>query len=258
MTDLNIKEQLDKIVEDINENFVSEYEIAGQNVVEYIIQSRNTDLITKLKQLFVDLLVTGYTFYRVLPSPSGNNIDIECLDPLNVFPDLNYDSPYIHDSYRVVVRKYLTRNEILNKYGKYLSREDKEKVKELWRDHLESFNSIYVRGVTNSDGTPATDGIRAGEEVTPGYPEDRWRRYDNSIMPVYEVEWIETDKNLVEQRYQTVRIGEEIYVLHGKDSDAIRTKDAPNEVKLTVNGVWFNNRGAEPYSMVINCMVLQD
>jgi len=29
MTDLNIKEQLDKLVEDINENFVSEYEIAG-------------------------------------------------------------------------------------------------------------------------------------------------------------------------------------------------------------------------------------
>jgi len=29
MTDLNIKEQLDKLIEDINENFVSEYEIAG-------------------------------------------------------------------------------------------------------------------------------------------------------------------------------------------------------------------------------------
>jgi len=29
MTDLNIKEQLDKLVEDINENFISEYEIAG-------------------------------------------------------------------------------------------------------------------------------------------------------------------------------------------------------------------------------------
>jgi len=45
-------------------------------VIEYIIQSRNTDLITKLKQLFVDLLVTGYTFYRVLPSSSGKNIEI--------------------------------------------------------------------------------------------------------------------------------------------------------------------------------------
>jgi len=29
MTDLNIKEQLDKLIEDINENFISEYEIAG-------------------------------------------------------------------------------------------------------------------------------------------------------------------------------------------------------------------------------------
>jgi hypothetical protein len=29
MTDLNIKEQLDKLIEDINENFISQYEIAG-------------------------------------------------------------------------------------------------------------------------------------------------------------------------------------------------------------------------------------
>jgi len=29
MTDLNIKEQLDKLIEDINDNFISDYEIAG-------------------------------------------------------------------------------------------------------------------------------------------------------------------------------------------------------------------------------------
>jgi hypothetical protein len=29
MTDLNIKEQLDRLIEDINENFISQYEIAG-------------------------------------------------------------------------------------------------------------------------------------------------------------------------------------------------------------------------------------
>jgi len=29
MVDLNIKEQLDKLIEDINENFISQYEIAG-------------------------------------------------------------------------------------------------------------------------------------------------------------------------------------------------------------------------------------
>ena len=255
MQDLNIKEQLDKLVEDINENFISEYEIAGQNVVEYIIQSRNVDLVTKLRQLFVDLLVSGFTFYRVLPSSSGNNISIQCLNPLNVFPDLNYDSPYINESYRIVVRSYLTRNQILSKYGKDLSKEDVAKIEEMWSDSLETTGSYFVRSY-NQDGTPATDGIRAGEEVTPGYPGQHW--YQRDLIPVYEVEWIETDKDFVEQRYSTVRIGSEIYILKGKDENVIRTKDAPNKATLTVNGVWFNNRADEPFSMVQKCMVLQD
>lgn len=258
MIDLNIKEQLDKIIEDINENFISQYEIAAQNVIEYIIQSRNTDLITKLKQLFIDLLVTGYNFYRVIPSPSGQNVQIECLNPLNVFPDLNYDSPYIKDSYRIVVRTYLTRNQILNKYGKDLKREDISKIKELWRDHVDYSNSIYVRNLSNSCGQPATDGIMAGTEVTPGYPEQHWYKFDNTVIPVYEVEWIETDDKFVMQRYSTIRIGNEIYILKGKDDKVIRTKDAPDKCGLTVNGVWFNNRSGEPYSMVNACMVLQD
>ena len=256
MTDLNIKEQLDKLIEDINENFISQYEMAGQNVVEYIIQSRNTDLITKLRQLFIDLLVTGYNFYRVIPSPAGQNVQIECLNPLNVFPDLNYDSPYIKDSYRIVIRKYLTRSEILNKYGKDLKREDISKIKELWKDHVDYQNSVYIRAMVDSCGEPLTDGIRAGEEVTPGYPENYW--YDKSLIPVYEVEWVETDKDYVMQRYSTIRIGQEIYILKGKDEKAIRTKDAPEKCGLTVNGIWFNNRGKEPYSMVTACMVLQD
>ena len=258
MIDLNIKEQLDKLIEDINENFISQYEIAGQNVVEYLMQSRNTDLVNKLRQLFLDLLVTGFNFYKVRPSSSGKNVQIECLNPLNVFPDLNYDSPYIKDSYRIVVRKYLTRNEILSIYGKDLKREDISKIKELWEDHLDYSNSVFVRSLSNSCGGPATDGIRAGEEITPGYPEQHWYRYDNNIIPVYEVEWIETDDDFVMQRYSTVRIGDEIYILKGKDENVVRTKDAPEKCGLSVNGVWFNNRSGEPFSMVSTCMVLQD
>ena len=257
MQDLNIKEQLDKLVTDINENFISEYEIAAQNVVDYIIQSRNIDLTTKLRQLYVDLLVTGYTFFRVSPSPSGNNIQIECLNPLNVFPELDINSPYVNESNRIVVRTFLTRNQVLAKYGEKLNREDIKKIKELWRDHLGIQNgSYYVRSYETAMGTPATDGIRAGEEVVPGYPEHYW--YDNNLIPVYEVEWIETDKDFIEQRYSSVRIGEEIYILNGKDENVIRTKDFPEKAFLTVNGVWFNNRGSKPYSMVLNCMVLQD
>jgi hypothetical protein len=37
-------------------------------------QSRQTDMMTKLRQLLLDLLVTGYTFFRVKESQSGTNI----------------------------------------------------------------------------------------------------------------------------------------------------------------------------------------
>ncbi len=36
MQDLNIKEQLDKLIEDINENFISEYEIAGLLIYQFL------------------------------------------------------------------------------------------------------------------------------------------------------------------------------------------------------------------------------
>lgn len=258
MQDLNIKEQLDKLIEDINENFISDYEIAAQNIVEYIIQSRNIDIINKLRQLFTDLLVTGYNFYRVIPSSSGQNIKIECLNPLNVFPDLNYESSYINESYRIVLRTYLTRDQILAKYGKDLSKKDREKIEEKWRDHLYNSNSILVRSVETSLGTPATDGIRAGEEVTPGYPEQHWYRYDNNLIPVYEVEWLETDKDFIMQRYSTIRIGEDIYILKGLDKNVIRTQDEPEKATLSINGIWYNNRSSDPYSMVLACMSLQD
>lgn len=256
--DLNIQEQLKKIKEDINENFISEYEVAGSNIIEYIIQSRNIDLKNKLRQLKIDLLVTGFAFFDVKPSQSKTNINLRCLNPLNVFPDLNYNSPYINECDRVVIRTYLTRNQVLNKYGKLLSREDISKIKELWRDYEYESNSFYVRSYTNAQGTPATDGIRAGEEVTPGYPENHWYRYNNKLIPVYEVEWLETDSDFVMQRYQTIRIGNEIYILKGKDESVIRTQDDPKKATLSINGVWFNNRGSDPFSMVLNCMVLQD
>jgi hypothetical protein len=143
----------------------------------------------------------------VVPSTSGSNIDIQCLNPLNVFPDFDYDSSYVRDSHRVVIRTFMTRNQILSKYGKELSKDDIEKVKELWQDFLETSNSYYVRSVEGAGGVPATDGIRAGEEVVPGYPERHWYYYDDNLIPVYEVEWKEVDKDFIEQRYHTVRIG---------------------------------------------------
>lgn len=251
-TDLAIKEQLDKIIQNIDQSFVSQYEIAAQNIIQYIIQSRETDLMTKLRQLLTDLLVTGYTFYRVKQSSSGNNIEIEVLNPLNTFIDRNPDSAYVKNSYRAVVRKWMTQSQIIAYYGKELSKEDIKSLKDKWRDYdtTGSYRRTYA--------TIVTDDMTEDMDSLPGYPDNEYGSRQHRLIPVYDVEWLEVDDDNVMQRYNSIRIGEDIYILRGIDKTVIRSQDNPNICGLSVNGVYFLNRSQTPYSLILKCAHLQD
>ena len=246
-TDKAIKQQIDKIAEDINQSFISKFEIAAQNVVQYIMQSRQTDMITKLRQLLLDLLITGYTFFRVKESSGGNNIQIEVLDPLNTFVDRNPDSPYVKDSYKIVVRKWLSKQQILNRYGKELTKGDITNIKESWSD---DFGEGTMYGYTHANT------VQPMHANSPGHPVDE--NGVQKLIPVYEVEWLETDNDFVMHRYSSVRIGGDIYIINGKDNNVVRSKDNPNYASLTVNGVYFTNRTSKPYSLMLACADLQD
>ena len=250
-----IAQQLKNIVDDINNSFVSEYEIAAQNVIQYIIQSRDTDLVNVLRDLLFDLLVTGYAFYKVKSTVEKDNIRIEVLSPLNTFIDRNYNSPYIKNSYRVVVRYWKNKTQILNEYGKEMSQKDRKLLEEKWEDIYE--NAMYYVRMGETNGVPNTDGLQAGYEVTPGFPTVQ-EGLRNELIPVYEVEWLETDKDFVIQRYKTTRIGDQIYILTGLDKEVIRSQSNPTQCALSVNGIYFLNRGTKPYSMVLSCAHLQD
>ena len=251
-TDVSIKQQLDKIVEEIDNNFVSQYEVAAQNIIQYIMQSRETDLITKLRQLLIDLLVTGYTFFRVKQSESGKNIEIEVLNPLNTFVDRNPDSPYVKKSYRCVVRKWMTKSQILALYGKEISKEDLRQLKEDWYDR--DGVGIYKHSYQSTVVEDSFDDY----DTLPGYPDSEYNSHRFRLIPVYDVEWLQTDDDFVMQRYNTIRIGEDIYILKGIDKNAIRSKDNPNICGLSVNGVYFLNRSQTPYSLILKCAHLQD
>lgn len=256
ITDGSIEEQLKRLIEDINTNFISEYEIAAQNVLEYIMQSRDTDMTNVLRDLILDLLITGYTYYKVRPTVEKNNVKIEVLSPLNVFPDRNPESPYIKNSYRVVVRKWMSKTQILNLYGRELSKKDIDLINEKWETVYDEA-TYYVRTLANQ-GIPSTDGIKAGKElIVPGYPTTTFGK-QHDLIPVYEVEWIETDSDFVMQRYETIRIGQSVYILKGKDDQVIRSQSNPSYCGLSVNGIYFLNRGTQPYSLVLACAHLQD
>lgn len=257
LTDDTVGQELEKLQEEFNKSFISSFEIAAQNVIEYIMQSRTTDIYTKLKQLFIDILVSGYSFYRVGKSSKETNVIVEVLDPRNSFPDRNYESPYVKDSHRFVYRRYLTRTQILNRYGKNLTKKEIDEILDYWETNTLDSNTYFVRNAAHV-GIPATDGILAGIEVTPGFPDGLNKRWYRDLIPVYEVEWIETDKNFVMHRQSTVRIGDELFIINDEDEDVIRSSDNPDVCSLSVNGVYFLNRSGEPYSLMKTCMSLQD
>lgn len=262
--DQSVQKSLEKLIEDVKNDFISDYEIAAQDVIEYCIQSRHTDLANKLRIMLLDLLVSGTAFYKVKPSSENTNVQIEVASPLNVFVDRNPNSQYVKDCYRVVVRKWMTKQQILNEYGTELSREGISELEDLF-EHYIDYGHTYIRsleGVPNArpysgDAT----GLRAGEVAVPGYPVDDRDSFPFKLLPVFEVEWIDVDKEngvYVQNRYEGVRIGESIYITRGKSENVIRSIDNPTKCGLSVNGIFLTNRNHEPQSLVLQCAPLQD
>ena len=148
-TDPFIEKQLNKISNNINDSFVSQYEIAAQNILDYLKQSKNIDLTNKMQNLLTDLCITGTCYYRVRPSNSGDNVQFEVLNPLNTFVEKNPNSDYLADSYRVVVRRYMSAEDILVEYHEYLKDEHIKLLKEEIRSAVESDGpSYYIRATS--------------------------------------------------------------------------------------------------------------
>jgi hypothetical protein len=181
-----LSQELDDLQASMEDNFISEFEIAAQNVVDWSMQNRDIDFVNNRKILLTDLLVTGTCYYRTLESPSEHNVELRILNPLHTFLDRNFYSKFHKHSQRVVIRDYMTKNEILRNYGELLSRED---IDSLESSILKANESSYIRNFGDSVigvADPDSDGILGGFEVTPLYNFNsgfKLRRF-----PVYDVE----------------------------------------------------------------------
>lgn len=260
-TDQMVASQIQELTDNINRSYVSEYEMAASDVVQWLIQNRSIDIYNRRRQLIMDMLVSGQCYYRAKKTPDGHNVMLETYNPMNAFPDKNPDSNYVRDCSRIVIRHWMTRQDVLNKYGKWMNADSVRELNDIWRDG-NLYNNSYIIRTRVPDGQPFPFSQHIGDDisVTPGLPEEGNHRL-NYFIPVYEVEWIETEKEgsqYVKNRYRTVRIGESIYITFGKDNDAVRSIDDPTNVHLSVNGLFFTNRNNKPFSLVLKCGPLQD
>lgn len=259
-----IESELKSIQENLDKTFVSDYEIAAQNILRYLKQSRHVDLKNKMRMLFTDLLISGLCYYRTKPTENKSNIDLEALNPLNTFVEKNPNSPYLADSRRAVIRKYMTREMILNEYRKELTAEAVKKLKETNIGETGNSNTYFVRAsftAPSMDRPSVTPGLLGGLEAHPTWPgDDRMiEGYNANLITVYEVEWLVVDEhtgNLT--RHEGVKIGSDIYITRGESENIVRSVNYPSKCRLSINGMFFLDTNGEPFSLMINTMPLQD
>lgn len=259
-----VEEEMQKIVEDIKESFVSEYEITAQNMLTYFKQSRNIDLANKMESLMIDLSVSGTAYYRVRPSLSGDNIRFEVSNPLDTFVEKNPNSEYLADSRRAVIRKYMSVEDIIAEYYNDL-KDEHIKILKYWKASegaAENSNFVYVRGssANKSIWDKNHKNILGGLEVHPLWDGDsNITKLSNNLIIVYDVEWIEVDyKTGIQTRHEGTKIGDSIYITRGEIEDVIRTKDAPNKCRLSINGLFFLDKNGEPNSIILKTIDLQN
>ena len=259
-----VEKEMKKISDDINESFVSEYEITAQNMLMYFKQSRNIDLNNKMESLMIDLGVSGTAYYRVRPSLSGDNIRFEVLNPLDTFVEKNPNSNYLADSRRAVIRKYMSIEDIIAEYHNDLKDEHIKILKDWKASEGAAENSNFVYVIGSSANKSAWDkshkNILGGLEVHPLWNgESNLTRLNYNLLTVYDVEWIEVDyKTGIQTRHEGTKIGDSIYITRGEVEDVVRTKDAPNKCRLSLNGLFFLDKNGEPNSIILKTKSLQD
>lgn len=264
-----IEKEMQRIQNEIENTFVSDYEIAAQNILDYIKHSRDIDLKNKMRELFTDLLIGGICYFRT--RPKGDNMSLEILNPLDTFIERNSNEFYLNKSRRAVVRRYLTKEQILNEFADDLGRDAINKLMSSKgrKDRgdravvVRSTGSLYTdSGSLLGDPHEPKPGILAGLEVHPLFPWDESGQYTNmnsDLFEVYECEWIEWDnqkkRNVL---HYGVKIGDSIYITPGESEYYVQSRSNPRNVSLNVNGMFFNDKNGQPFSLIMDTMDLQD
>ena len=260
VVDREIESELKEITESVDRNFISNYEIAAQNICQYVLQDRRIDFQNKLEQLLLDLLITGEAYYKVCKTSAGTNFKIELCDPLNTWVDKDPKSRYMKNGYKAVVRKWMTVEEIEIKYGDNLTPKDIKALRDYKNYGEHDGNFLLITGQEQRCGSIKNPGMLNGVGVHP-YDDDYVFERKWDMIPVYEVEWIDSakkDGKWVGNCYKVTRIGADIYILDGEDEEMLRDMDSPNEPRLGINGIWYTNGHGAPYSLILATADLQD
>lgn len=289
--DIVTDEFLQKLTHAIDNNFVSEFEQAASHLIKFFENSRTLEFNQKMKQFVLDFFVTGEAYYRTYVDTVGQDPIFEIKKPENMFFNKNTNYQFLSSGVKpnvtaVLNKEFMTRGQVLTKYGHLMGQDDREK--------------LFGRGF-GSNGGPNI--ISSPQELEYIYSKEASEKVNNQhtyslfdTVAVYHIEWLANneieiddemrdDKQNVEKiskskmynrelqydgsgipkrkgykldRYECIRVDYDIYLNCGKSKHVTRSEGQPWLTTLSYNGVSYNDRNGHAYSLAFSLKDLQD
>jgi len=267
-----------KMYDEVQRDYVNDENIAifrkqAQHIVKYYTKNSMYDFYSKVEKMALDMFLTGEYIYRMLPVKKGRHPDI-----INVLPErtffrvVNGDND-IQTSDAVVNVRYLTKRQVLNDLGMYMTASQK-------KEFIKNNNIVTEDGGLNYYA--ALEGINHldrelynnGEDYDEDYYANDTFYYDNNphlddVVKVYHVEFKHVEnltdfedndnifrqlglikgkkkKKLVEILYEGYRIGGEYYIGTRRVDEAERNPLDEDKVLFSYRGISFNSPRKPP------------
>jgi len=261
------------------EDFQTETEIASHHALKYYISAHNYKRL--VKENFIDRIITGKECYRVHINRIGEDPIYTPIRPGNL-NFANNNERLIKNCDWAVYPVQMSPTQVLDAYGERMTAEDRLKIED-WID-------MYYRDSykVNSE-SQLNEMVENTEDIHNGYASDL------GMLTVYNVEWKsirtvyyvenpnkyasdapfikyipedklhtlkgDSKKNLrkryVEDLWQGMRVGDDIYFDIGRLKYATRKTSQPSKVYLTFNGPTYNGK-IKPYSLIKETEDLQN
>jgi hypothetical protein len=269
---VTVTDQIDTIIKNskelINSGWKSAFEKSANDVIKYYKNDVDTNINDIRKDLMEDLAVTGECLYRVVCDQYGKMAKPEALLPENYYTETRRDQKNFKESSRGVYVRYMTVEDAILKYGQFMTSQQKH---DLASTHIikHTINSRDIRELGNIS--------KDGKKIL----RDEFKHDNKRYCRVYESEWIANNEKKIDpkhfkgnmtvdgpdkvhsvgyrqDRYQSVRINEDMYFNMGKSDFIKRSKKDPDKACLSFNGIQFEHRNGEPYSLTWKCKDIQD
>jgi hypothetical protein len=257
-------------VKEVAKSWKSIFQQNADNLLRYYRDDVDLDMKGMRKDLMEDLATLGRCAYRVICDEYGRIPYPEILLPENLYVETRRDQKFYKEASQAVYVRYLTVEEVLTKYGNMLTEDQKKDLLSVeYAKHFLTHTQVEELSTWHKRKDAAADDARVYTS----------RRY----LRVYETEWlannpVNIDKDELyskyplmvnkmpfvegkvwrQDRYQSVRIGTDIYVGMGKSDFVRRTRRNPLKAYLSINGASFEVRNGNPYSLVAKTKAVQD